>query len=67
VKQHLDRAHKILQRLPREAQERYLPAFRQREQKVNALGGALPPMSMLDRLFDEFGGFDPDDDDDEEW
>jgi tetratricopeptide (TPR) repeat protein len=66
VKHHLDRARKILQELPREAQERYLPVFRQREQKVNALGGGLPPMRMLDRLFDEFGGFDPDDDD-EEW
>lgn len=66
VKHHLDRAHKILQNLPRETQERYLPSFRQREQKVNALGGPVPPMSMLDRLFDEFGGFDPDDDD-EEW
>jgi tetratricopeptide (TPR) repeat protein len=66
VRDRLDRARRLIQALPREAQDRLLPGLRQREQQVHALGGMADPMSMLDRIFG-FDGPDDEDDDDDGW
>lgn len=62
----LDRARALVQQLPREQQERYLPVLRQRQQQVEALAGpALSPFDVLGGIFDAFGG--PDDGDEDDW
>jgi tetratricopeptide (TPR) repeat protein len=63
----LDAIRKIVHKLPREAQERFLPALREREKEVQALGG--PPMHPFDMLEPFFEDDDDDDDecDEDEW
>jgi tetratricopeptide (TPR) repeat protein len=64
IKHHLDRARQLVQGLPREAQDRYLPAIRHREERVRELDdGRLDMFSALDRMM---GGPGPEGDD-EEW
>jgi tetratricopeptide (TPR) repeat protein len=61
----LDHARRLVQQLPREAQERYLPTLKERQEQVEAVTGAqVSPFNMLDEIFDRFGeaeGFDDDD------
>jgi tetratricopeptide (TPR) repeat protein len=53
--QALDRARALVQRLPREAQERYLPILRGRQKQVEAVAGPrIDPMGVLGQMFDSF-------------
>jgi tetratricopeptide (TPR) repeat protein len=62
----LDRARALVQALPREQQERFLPFLRQRQQQVESLGGpGRGAMHVLEEMFDSFGG--PDAFDEEDW
>jgi tetratricopeptide (TPR) repeat protein len=63
---HLDAARRLVQNLPREAQERYLQAIRLREKKVEELGG--PPVDPF-QMIDPFFGFEdgPEEEDEEAW
>ncbi len=65
--QTLASAHRLVQQLPRKAQERYLPLLRQRQQQVEAISGSrFNPMEILGNMFERFGG--PDDfDDEDDW
>ncbi len=67
LRDQLDRVRALVQELPREQQERYLPILRQRQEQVDEVAGpAVNPMDILGGMFDAFGG--PDDYDDEgEW
>jgi hypothetical protein len=63
----LNRARALVQALPREQQERYLPILRHRQQHIEAtVGPAVNPMDVLGGIFDAFG--EPDEfEDDEDW
>jgi hypothetical protein len=66
LREALERARYLVQELPREAQERFLPLLRQRQQQIEALGAdRAGQFEMIESMFGPFGG--PDEMDEEDW